>query len=314
MESEDRFTNIRNRIAMDRARNEEGSDYAKVRQIIESMPPEKLRAQAQRLTEEQMNPMTKVTKDIEISTYDLDYIVASSIQSLESSIDPVTEYHDWVQNEAAVVSDINTNGVEESELHRKDDMLENFDQREMDMRVCIQLYTASAIYGSGPIKERATEKLTFLKWKMSELRRLRAHLYSETAGKTKTNEEIRREEERAVQLDAYRNNMAKAVVATGLGYVATKAAFETNAFEDGIADHVIETRPTSTNIQEAKERIESYHNQKKQQYLLIMKQRGLPVPEDEDNWDRVASPELTRLQSMKGFLVQNFNANNRAYA
>ena len=54
--------------------------YLKVREIVARMPRDKLRQQALLLMENQTNPTVKVTKDIEIETYLLDYIVANELQ------------------------------------------------------------------------------------------------------------------------------------------------------------------------------------------------------------------------------------------
>lgn len=245
----------------------------------------------------------------------LDFMVANTMQQMDAGVDKVTEYHDWVQKEEQIAVDINTNGVEQHELDAKNDFLKMFDQREMDMRVCISLYSSVV---NNPkcdphLKEKANENLLFLRWKIKELRRLRADLIARTEGKTKTNEQIAVEKEREARVDL----TAKAL-SMGMTYAALHRNMQDSKYEHGIFDNIVDLRPPSTNVTEARNRVESFKERKKRLYMLIRKQRGLPVEEVEDeneneNWQPVHSLELERLQQMRGFEIKPY-VQQRQYA
>lgn len=243
----------------------------------------------------------------------LDFMVANTAQQMDAGIDKVTEYHDWVKTEEQIVTEINTDGVEQHELDAKNDFLKMFDQREMDMRVCISLYSSVV---NNPkcdphLKEKANENLLLLRWKIKELRRLRSDLLARTEGKTKTNEQIAREKEREARVDF----TAKAL-SMGMTYAALHRNMQDSKYENGIFDNIVDLRPPSTNVMEASNRVESFKERKKRLCMLIRKQRGLPVEENEDEnevWQPVHSQELTRLEQMRGFQVKAYQQ-QRQYA
>lgn len=109
----------------------------------------------------------------ELPVYDLDYIIAESLQHLYSSEDPKAEYYDWVQVQRRIEVDINTNGTTEDEVNARNNFIGFLDDRETELKLIISLYEGAERGGTGPYKEMAQDKLAFMRFKLSELRRLR---------------------------------------------------------------------------------------------------------------------------------------------
>ena len=140
-------------------------------------------------------PMKTPTFDgKEVPVSDLSYVLAESLQHLYSSEDPKAEYYDWVETQRKIEVDINTNGTTEDEIKARNSFIGFLDDRETELKLIISLYATAERNGTGYYKEMAQNKLSFLHFKLSELRRLRDRTQ---ATKSKSDEQERAEKELA---------------------------------------------------------------------------------------------------------------------
>lgn len=140
-------------------------------------------------------PMKTPTFDgKEVPVSDLSYVLAESLQHLYSSEDPKAEYYDWVETQRKIEVDIYSNGTTEDEIKARNSFIGFLDDRETELKLIISLYATAERNGTGYYKEMAQNKLSFLHFKLSELRRLRDRTQ---ATKSKSDEQERAEKELA---------------------------------------------------------------------------------------------------------------------
>ena len=140
-------------------------------------------------------PMKTPTFDgKEVPVSDLSYVLAESLQHLYSSEDPKAEYYDWVETQRKIEVDIYSNGTTEDEIKARNSFIGFLDDRETELKLIISLYATAERNGTGYYKEMAQNKLSFLHFKLSELRRLRDRTQ---ATKSRSDEQERAEREMA---------------------------------------------------------------------------------------------------------------------
>ncbi|MBQ9731915.1 MAG: hypothetical protein IJV97_02370 [Alphaproteobacteria bacterium] len=109
----------------------------------------------------------------QVSTSDMSFALAESLQYLYSGESPLSEYYDWVQDQRKIEVDINTNGTTEEEIFNRNNFISFLDDRETELKLVISLYSTAERSSSGPFKEITQQRLNFLNFKLNELRRLR---------------------------------------------------------------------------------------------------------------------------------------------
>lgn len=107
------------------------------------------------------------------TSYDLNFSMAQSIDEQDCSINSVNEYHLWVKMQDKGQKDIETNGAEQHEIDFRNDFIKLMDTRETEIKRVAQLYASCALNPNSALQEIAQEKLKFILFKLSELRRLR---------------------------------------------------------------------------------------------------------------------------------------------
>lgn len=158
----------------------------------------------------------------EVSVSDISYVLAESLQHLYSSEDPRAEYYDWVQMQRKIEVDIYSNGTtddeiqarnEDDKIQARNDFIGFMDDRETELKLIIMLYQSAERNSTGYYKELAQNKLSFLNFKLSELRRLRDRTQ---ATKSKSNEQEKREQELTKEAQRMAGNLAMAAAAEEL--------------------------------------------------------------------------------------------------
>ena len=108
-----------------------------------------------------------------VYTHDLSFSIAETLELQDSSRDPVTEYYDWIRIQNRIETDIYTSGTTQTEIDRRNFFIELMDKRETELKRIISLYSEAAFNSNSALQPIAQEKLKFLTFKLSELRRLR---------------------------------------------------------------------------------------------------------------------------------------------
>ena len=125
----------------------------------------------------QANENNKKTKVVisgqDIKVYDMDYYIAESLQHIQAEQSPEAEYYDWIHQEKKLEENMVADGTSLQELHERSDFVALMDERETELKRIISLYAGAAFNSNCEQQSRAQEKLKFLTFKLSELRRLR---------------------------------------------------------------------------------------------------------------------------------------------
>lgn len=117
--------------------------------------------------------------DKEIEIGQLEFLVANSIQTIESTTSPKNEYFKWIDEGSQIIFDMTHDGVTPQELDHRREFLNDLDQREVEMKTCISLYRQTA-QGTGHLADAAREKLEFLQTKWAKLMEIRSAIKTST--------------------------------------------------------------------------------------------------------------------------------------
>ena len=197
--------------------------------------------------------------------FDLDFALAENLQQLYASEDPIAEYYHWVETQKKIEIDINTDGTTEDEIVARNSFISFLDDRETEMKRVMLLYAGTAFNSNSRQQSIAQEKLKFLNFKMSELRRLRERT-QQTKSKA-DDQQYFEEKERRYQQTA--TNITTGLVAAemlSLGNHRLQQNISSNLLEHGIGESFVRLRPETTTLEQAQEKI-SIAKQNREQML-----------------------------------------------
>ncbi len=252
-------------------------------------------------TAEKLEGIKQVAKiqGVEINTFELDFLIAESLQKIDAGEDPRAEYYDWVEAQQRIENDINSGGTTQEEINARNGYIDFLGDRETEMRRIIALYAGTAVYGNGPLKEQALERLAFLNFKLSELRRLRVKMQA-TKDRADSREELDRIEEK---------KQAKIMTAGALlfahenmtnRYLRNKAGIDSREFEQGIGEEFVRFRPITETREAAENKIETVRqNSRKTAALLTAMRMGKSKKEIEE--EEAATQRELRIRRLNGF-------------
>lgn len=225
--------------------------------------------------EKENAPKIKIGEKV-VNAHDLDYSIAESLEVQDASRDPVTEYHDWIQIQAAIENNINSSGTTLTEIQQRDFFIGFMDMRETEIKRIATLYSAAALNPNSPMQAIAQEKLKFTLFKLSELRRLRDRMKSTKSRPDNFNslpahvqaaERVRHKmanrptpEERkdmfdmAAQLDDEEKSLDDSFI-DSLGEQRLNNLFMAHAITHGVSDAIIQSRPVTNTVEEATNKI-----------------------------------------------------------
>lgn len=86
---------------------------------------------------------TVKVNDKEIPVEDLQFILANSIELINSETGSANEYYRWIEDGHGIIRKMNDGFVEEYELKERNDFLDSLGQRETELMVCLGLYSNS---------------------------------------------------------------------------------------------------------------------------------------------------------------------------
>ncbi len=206
-----------------------------IKEILAAVQADELKRKADNLLENQHRPMTKMSGNIVVSTYDLDFILALSLQEMDAKQSPESEYRDWIEVSQKIEAAINNNGTTQQEGDARNGFINFLDVRETEMKRVMDLYSSAALHSQGFYREEAIRKLEYMRFKLAELRRLRARMQ---ATKDRSDE---------------RERLERAIIERGGRYLSQKIGAE---FEDNIIDPAT-FKPETQNEEEAQKKVDS---------------------------------------------------------
>lgn len=252
-----------------------------------------------------------------VDAFDLDYAIAESLQQLYSSEDPRAEYYGWVERQKQIEVDIATDGTTEDEIVERNSFIYFLDERETEMKRVMTLYSGAALNTNSRHQVVAQEKLEFLVFKLSELRRLR-----ERTASTKSHADSKE------QLDARERQRQREAVAITAGLAATSLTAEmmspgnrklykdnsTELFERGPAESIVSMRPITRTVEQAFEKIEtSKKNRDHMRSLFAAMRNGMSKEEWEKMQKQGDRPASEQVRSSVNKRRSNFLSRFREY-
>ncbi len=289
---------------------------AAVEEHLNRVPAQVLKKEADRFVAKQgLGEAAKVAKEelkkntnfqgMTVSTFDLDYMIAESLQKIYSSEDPKAEYYDWVETQQKIATDINTGGTTQQEVDARNMFIDFLDGRETEIKRIMSLYSGAAIHGQGYYKDMAQEKLAFLTFKLSELRRLRTRTEQL---KNKSDEQERQEKQFEKGVRTASAGMAAAAIGYGAAetYMMAKTGLLAKDFEKNLGEHLVEFRPVSETREDAERKIYQVRENNQKMADMI---NGLRFGKSKEEQDREAGKQnlKARIQRLRGFELARFN-------
>ena len=180
----------------------------------------------------------------EVPVFDLNCMLADSLQKLYAGEDPKAEYYDWVNSQRTIEADYHVNGVSDEELSAGRGFAAFLDDRETEMKLVMSLYMSAAIHGKGYYKERAQEQLYFMRFKLRELRRIRTAIQEANRSAQLQNQAEKEREEQRLQKQAEH-----------AAYMMIRAGVYAYELEGRFAERVDAIRPGAINAGDARERL-----------------------------------------------------------
>ncbi len=235
----------------------------------------------------------------EVPVSDISYVLAESLQHLYSAEDPKAEYYDWVQTQRQIEIDIYSNGTTDDEIKARNSFIGFLDDRETELKLIIMLYASAERNGTGYYKELAQNKLSFLQFKLSELRRLRDRTQ---ATKSKSDEEEKREQQGEQAVQHATRNAAMLAAVEGLeqarqNYLENQQnAKEFDTAIDGVLTHY---RPVTHSVEDVMHKKERLSKNRENMLELFKSLRMGVSKEEKERREQEARQPLVR--RVKGF-------------
>ena len=243
-----------------------------------------------------------------VDAFGLDYMIAESLQQIYSEQDPRAEYYDWIKQQHDIEVNINTGGTTEEEIVERNAFISFLDDRETEIKRIMVLYAGAAFNSHSRQQAAAQEKLKFLVFKLSELRRLR-----EKTQNTKSqadSKEYFEEQEKRQRDEARRLTMGAATA----GYVAMSLAEQrlnekVNAaeLENSLGDRLLYMKPDTQTKEQVYAKINATKHNRNLMAKMIMKMRGLEVNEDTEEENVPEMPLRKQIRQPRGFVAREYN-------
>ena len=152
--------------------------YQLVKKGVDRKCPTLDEEEKQRVAKELVEDPKKNIKvgDEVLSGADLAFMVAESIQTINSETNPEQEYWRWIDEGQDIIHEMTDGEITHGDISHREEFLADLDQREIEIRNCVALYRSS----NSP---KAKEKLEFLMIKWAKLLEIRSAIKSSTKEK-----------------------------------------------------------------------------------------------------------------------------------
>ncbi|MBE6445718.1 MAG: hypothetical protein E7019_06715 [Alphaproteobacteria bacterium] len=276
-----------------------------------------LRSQMEEMKLKQKNgiKVTLPVVDQNISVADMSLAMAESMQVLYSEQNPLSEYYDWVHTHADIVSDMKIDGATEAEIATRDTFILYLEDREAELRVIESLYGSALNSSQGYYKEVAAQRLRFLHFKISELRRLRDN--AKNVNYVKANEkelEKQQKEEAKMLVGAAALTVSAGLIQQQMYKQNERVAEELDSAVAGVVTHYQPVTQTLEDVGNKKTQLYS-NNEKMNDALKILGLRGIISNENvkqQQNMDNFRA-RINRIRRPRGFNSHNFQMVSREY-
>ena len=254
-------------------------------------------------------PQVKINDKV-VDAFDLDFIIAESLQHLYASEDPMAEYYDWCERQQKIEIDIYSGGTTEEEIVARNTFISFLDDRETELKRVIQLYSGAAFNTNSRLQESAQEKLKFLTFKLSELRRLRERT-SSTKSQADEKQYFIEQERRQMQEAKFATAALAGIGAMSLAEKRLKEQTLSNTLEHGIGESFLHLRPETKTVEQAMDRIKTAKEHRAQMLSMFDAMRNGMSKEE---WERLQQTNGTpvpynpksRIKTLRGWELSRY--------
>lgn len=252
-------------------------------------------------TMEKLEEIKQVAKiqGVEINTFELDFLIAETLQRNDAGEDPYAEYRDWIEQQQSIEDRINSDGTTQEEVDARGMFISFLGDRETEMRRVIALYAGAAVYGNGPLKEQALERLAFMNFKLSELRRLRVKTQA-TKDRADSQEELNRIQDRKQARIMAAGAMMLAHENMVHRYLRNKSGIDSREFEQGIGEEFVRFRPVTETREAAENKIETFRRNGVKTAILLTEMR-MGKSREEIEKERLFAKMPPKVRRLNGF-------------
>ena len=120
---------------------------------------------SQKLSKEDLSFM--LAKELDTPSLSFNELQAQSMERLNSGTDSVEEYFSWLNETTDILRHMNDGYVTQQDAIEREAFLQNTDQREAELMVCLGLYSSCQ-------SSAAREKVKFIRYKLQKLREMRS--------------------------------------------------------------------------------------------------------------------------------------------
>jgi len=120
---------------------------------------------SQKLSKEDLSFM--IAKELDTPSLSFNELQAQSMERLNSGTDSVEEYFSWLNETTTILKHMNDGYVTQQDAIEREAFLQNTDQREAELMVCLGLYSSCQ-------SSAAREKVKFIRYKLQKLREMRS--------------------------------------------------------------------------------------------------------------------------------------------
>lgn len=218
-------------------------------EVLNHKDPKDVKREAKKFAQQVIRGEPIVHNDKNVDVGDISFSLAENMQQMYSGENPRSEYHDWVTNQAEIANAVKTDGETKEETAEKNNFVKFLDDRETELKLVISLFEIARANSKGYYKEAAENRLSFLYFKLSELRRLREKT-QQTKGYSV--EEKEKEKERlAKELEQKSINLLNRIIIDK--YI--NEDYDARQFDSGVEGISLHYRPDANNVNEAQNKI-----------------------------------------------------------
>lgn len=237
----------------------------KLNQALSFLPQERKKAEIEKVLDHADSKEVKFGQ-VSIDSGALMVMLAENYQRTEASISPQAEYYVWREVTDKLVVELNTDGASVQEVSARGSFIDFLENREAEMKMVMSLYYAASANGNGYYQELAKNQLTFMRFKMSELRRFKAKMQATPS--MANAEELQKQKEKNLRkiyepevntLELAARSIGGRAVQLGAAESLRRHVDEMligNEMEHGAAEHFVRFNPPTHSVGEAEKRIE----------------------------------------------------------
>ncbi len=222
-----------------------------------------------------------------VNAGDLDFSIAQTLEAQDSGMDPVNEYHLWISMQDRGQSALETNGAEQHEIDFRNDFINFMNVRETEIKRVADLYMGCALNPASPMQELAKEKLKFILFKLSELRRLRDKMQATQSVADQKKEHNHYKNIPSLTINHYHHPEPESQYFQDINYSLGETRLNNTFINHSLNHHLVDTysrtKPETSSTDEVNNKINTLKSNSDMFYEMIIAMRNGMTKEE---WER----------------------------